>query len=154
MSLIEGRPSKISYRLKAAVRRTIDQAGGVSFVSEDLDVSAGYLSKCHSSHYPEQLRLDLVPRLEALAVSPIITETLADLQGYRTIRGAGAADGAATLADLARILSQVGSFSTSFATALEDRLIDAHERREINRRVEDLIRELRGVQAKVNGEEA
>ncbi len=146
-------PRKAGYMLKAAVRHAVTLAGGVNFVSQDLGISAGYLSKCHSPVYSEQhLRMDLVPPLEEMAGSPVITETLAKFQTFRLVRGDDLAAGNATLADLARILSQVGHFSTCFATALEDRIFDAHERRETNSRIEDLIRELRNVQSKVNGE--
>ncbi len=140
------------YRIKGAVRRAVTLAGGVSFAAEDIEVSVSGLSKCQSPNYPDHLRLDLVPRLEALSGSPLISETLAGLQGYRLVRGGDIETGIATLVDLARILARVGDFSTCFATSLEDQVVDAHERREINRQIEALVKELRTVQAKVNGE--
>ena len=141
-----------AYRIKGAVRRAVTLAGGASFAALDMEISISGLSKCQSPNYPDHLRLDLVPRLEALSGSPIVSETLAGLQGFRLVRGNDIDTGIATLGDLARILSRVGDFSTCFATSLEDQVVDAHERRAINSKIEDLVKELRTVQAKVNGE--
>ena len=57
---------KLTYELKAAVRRAVTLAGGGTFVAADLGLSPAMLSKVQSAQYEEQLRLSLVPDLEAL----------------------------------------------------------------------------------------
>ena len=143
---------KLAYELKAAVRRAVTLAGGGTFVAADLGLSAAMLSKVQSAQYEEQLRHSLVPDLEALAGSPVITEWLARQQGYRLVRIDETDRGlSATLADLTRILEQTGDFNTAFSGALADEIIDAHERRELNARIESVCAAFRCVQDKING---
>lgn len=144
-------PGDIGFVIKARVREAVRLGGGGTFISGKIGISVAHLSKVASPQYPDQLRPDLIPLIEREARSPVVTEALADMQGYRLVQGAKGQDGIATLDDLARLISTSGDFMSSFSSALADRVVDAHERRVLNKGMENLICELRKVQEKING---
>ena len=140
-----------AYMIKARLRDAVRLAGGGTFVAAKLGLSPGFLSKVQSPQYSEQIQPGLIPVIEAMAGSPIVTEGLAEAQGFRLVQGGAAAAGIATLEDLTRVIGQSGDFLTTFSDALADRVIDAHEQRELHTKIEDLIASLRGVQGKIRG---
>ena len=137
--------------VKARLREAVRLAGGPSFVAKKVGLSTGHMTKVTSPQYEEQIQPGLIPLIEDMAGSPVVTEGFAEMQGYRLLHGGIGQSGAATLKDLSRIINQSGDFLSTFSEALADQIIDAHERRTLNASVESLIGELRAVQAKING---
>ena len=140
----------ISYALKSATRRLVKLSGGAVAVADELAVSAGHLSRQQSPQYEDLLRLDQVVRLEAIAGVPAITEIMAAANGYRLVKSDDADEAPLTLDDLTRFLGRSGEFGTTFSGALADKVVDAHEGRQLNAQIEALVKELRAVQGKIN----
>lgn len=137
-----------AYMIKARLREAVRMAGGGSFVAGKIGLSAAHLSKVQSPHYAEQIRPDFLPVIERMAGSPVVTEGFAEAQGYRLALDL-AGEGTAGLQDLARLVRQTSSLTSTYTEALSDLDIDAHERRQLIPLFEEAIRELNGQLAKL-----
>lgn len=139
-------------KLKRAFHLLVELAGGVSLAENVTRVRAAALSKFGSLSDEQFAPIDVVLDLERSVGSPVVTNLLAEMQGYRTARGPAASGaGAPGLEDLARLVRESADVTTAFAAAAIDGRFDPHEVREINREIEENIVALRDLQSRIQG---
>ncbi|OAB57514.1 hypothetical protein AY599_23600 [Leptolyngbya valderiana BDU 20041] len=141
-------------RIKAATRRLVDLAGGVTSAEQITRVKAPALSKFGSVSDPQFMPVDVVADLEADIGSPVVTALLAGMQGYQLTSRAGRthnrAPHALGLPCVAAILENAAAMANQMNESLADGQVDAAEARRICAIAEEAIRHLRGIQARAN----
>lgn len=148
------RPSSDADRmqLKAAARRAVQLAGGVSSAEHITRVRAPALSKFQSPSDEQFMPADVILDIERDIGSPVVTATLAAMQGYRLVRddGAEGEGGVPGMAEMARLIKESADVTTALAEALEDGRIDRAEALGIAREVEENVLVLRRLQTLVD----
>ena len=126
--------------LKAATFRLVDMAGDGEFVGMTR-VKAPALSKYKAQHETDSfIPVDVVFDAELVAGTPVMTETLARLHGFRLVPLDGGAEAPAV--NLRDVLDAIDSDCARLKLCVRDSLADGHvdgaERREIARKIDQL----------------
>ncbi|MUZ63512.1 hypothetical protein [Agrobacterium vitis] len=143
--------------LKGATRLSIELAGSAECFQHATRVRAPALSNYASTgddNAEKFMPLDIVLEADLRAGSPVITEQLARLQGYRLVKDEPeAARSSLDLIDLLKMGSVVASLKQVVVEALDEngsggRSITTGESRDIGREGEKLIKEIREIMRK------
>lgn len=144
-----------AMQLKAATRRAIDMAGGSDSFEHVTRVRQGQLSKyglAGEEHAATFAPIDVALEADIEAGTPIITEMMAKLQGYRLVREkADEPETGLTHRDISVLNAELGDVSRLALEALEDGKVDARERRDLLSELADLKRQLAIVEGKLGG---
>lgn len=144
-----------SMQLKAATRRAIDMAGGSDAFEHVTRVRQGQLSKyglAGEDHAACFAPIDVALEADIEAGSPIITEMMAKLQGYRLVREtAELPDAGLTHRDISGLNAELGDVSRLALEALDDGKIDARERRDLLAELDGLKKQIALVEGKLGG---
>ena len=146
---------KQALTLKAATRRTVDMAGGGDAFQHVTRVKAGNLSKYGSNgeeNLDKFMPIDVAVEADLEANSPIIVSVMAEMLGYKLVPLAGggeAADCGLALADVLKIANEMGDVIRATTAALADGNVDAAERKEITREIDQAMQALKAVMRKV-----
>lgn len=150
---------KQGLTLKAAVRRSLDQAGGGDAFQHVTRVKANALSSYASANEDKAdkfMPIDVAVECDLEANSPIIVSGMAAMLGYKLIPtgvvGQGAENHHAVSArDALTIAREAADVVRAIDDATQDDAIDARERKDINREIDDLIKALQCVQRRIGG---
>ncbi|MBB4005828.1 hypothetical protein [Allorhizobium taibaishanense] len=138
--------------LKGATRRAIQMAGTAESFQHITRVGKAPLSNYASTsddNAEKFMPLDIVLEADLEAGSPVITEQLARLQGYRLVKDEPAAAAAKlNLMDLLSMDSVSNALKTVVVEALDDGHISTGEARDIGREGEKLIKKIREIMSK------
>jgi hypothetical protein len=145
------RASKDHHRqaLKLGSFRLIDMVGDGAFVPLTR-VKQPQLSRYKAQHEPDHfIPADVLLDAELAAGYPIMTETLARLQGFRLVAEEGDAASAASIRDVLETIEDgVARLRLATRAAIADGHVDGTEKQDIRRRIDELRRtlnELEGV---------
>lgn len=149
---------KQGLTLKAATRRALDQAGGGDAFQHVTRVRANALSSYASANEEKAdkfVPIDVAVECDIEANSPIIVSAMATMLGYKLVPcdavAATEVREAVTARDALRIAREAADVVRAIDDATEDDRVDARERKDINREIEDLIKVLRCVQRRTGG---
>ncbi|MUZ53057.1 hypothetical protein GOZ97_07565 [Agrobacterium vitis] len=143
--------------LKGATRRAVQMAGTAECFQHTTRVGKAPLSNYASTsedNAEKFMPLDIVLEADLEAGSPVITEQLARLQGYRLVKDEPeAAPASLDLIDLLKMDSVVSALKQVVVEALDEngsggRSITTGEGRDIGREGEKLIRNIREIMRK------
>lgn len=144
-----------AMQLKAATRRAIDMAGGSDSFEHVTRVRQGQLSKyglAGEEHAATFAPIDVALEADIEAGTPIITEMMAKLQGYRLVRDtADEPENGLTHRDISALNAELGDVSRLALEALEDGKVDARERKDLLAEIADLKRQISLVEGKLGG---
>lgn len=138
--------------LKAAIRRSLDQAGGGDAFQHVTRVKAAALSTYASANDDKAdkvMPVDVAVECDREAGSPIIISAMAAMVGYRLVACDGhvaASSETVSARDALRIAREAADVVRAIDDAAEDGVIDLAERRAINREIDDLVRALQCIQ--------
>lgn len=142
-------------KLKAATRFSVDGAGGSEEFQKATRVRQGQLSKyglAGDEHMETFMPIDVAVEADLEAGSPIITEMMAKLQGYRLVRDeAEAPEAGLTHRDISALNAEVGDVSRLAIEALDDGKVDAREKRDLMRELADLKAQIAVIEGKLGG---
>lgn len=142
-------------KLKAATRFSVDGAGGSEEFQKATRVRQGQLSKyglAGDEHMETFVPIDVAVEADLEAGSPIITEMMAKLQGYRLVRDeAEAPEAGLTHRDISALNAEVGDVSRLAIEALDDGKVDAREKRDLMRELTDLKAQIALIEGKLGG---
>ncbi|WP_313194627.1 phage regulatory CII family protein [Shinella zoogloeoides] len=144
--------------LKAATRRSLDQAGGGDAFHHVTRVRANALSSYASANEDKAdkfIPVDVAVECDMEANSPIIVAAMAAMLGYKLVP-CDAALGpvnpdAVTGRDALKVLRKAADVAQEIDEATQDDHIDAGERRSINREIDELVKTLQCVQRRIGG---
>ncbi|MBP0493047.1 phage regulatory CII family protein [Pararoseomonas indoligenes] len=134
-------PSSPDLAFKTLVRALVERVGGLDAAAACTRVRRAQLSNYQSLNVDDAfVPVDVIWRLERIAGEPLITQELANRAGYTIVAVEPIAEG-----ELAALLAKVGAESghvfSAFAEAMaDDGQVNAQERGEIARELQDLIR--------------
>ena len=141
--------------LKAATRRALDMAGGPESFQHATRVRQGQLSKYASpaeDHAESFMPLDIALEADLEAGTPIITEQLARMQGYRLVKAEEEPVGdKLSHRDLSALHAEFSDVVRVTHDALEDGHADASERRRISRELSELKKAIALIEGKIGG---
>lgn len=131
--------------LSAATNRALRDYGAANF-APSTRVREAQLSKYGNVHDDENfMPLDVVADLERALGTPVITEQLARLSGFRLVADE-AAGAAPSLSDVSAVADSKGRLLAALITALVDGHVDQHETRELLPMVRDAIGKLQALE--------
>lgn len=140
-------------KLKAATRFSVDGAGGSEEFQKATRVRQGQLSKyglAGDEHMETFVPIDVAVEADLEAGSPIITEMMAKLQGYRLVRDeAETPEAALTHRDISALNAEVGDVTRLAIEALDDGKVDAREKRDLMRELTDLKAQIAVIESKL-----
>ncbi len=140
-------------KLKAATRFSVDGAGGSEEFQKATRVRQGQLSKyglAGDEHMETFVPIDVAVEADLEAGSPIITEMMAKLQGYRLVRDeAEAPEAGLTHRDISALNAEVGDVTRLAIEALDDGKVDAREKRDLMRELTDLKAQIALIESKL-----
>lgn len=140
-------------KLKAATRFSVDGAGGSEEFQKATRVRQGQLSKyglAGDEHMETFVPIDVAVEADLEAGSPIITEMMAKLQGYRLVRDeAEAPEAGLTHRDISALNAEVGDVTRLAIEALDDGRVDAREKRDLMRELTDLKAQIAVIEGKL-----
>lgn len=140
-------------KLKAATRFSVDGAGGSEEFQKATRVRQGQLSKyglAGDEHMETFVPIDVAVEADLEAGSPIITEMMAKLQGYRLVRDeAGTPEAGLTHRDISALNAEVGDVTRLAIEALDDGKVDAREKRDLMRELTDLKAQIAVIESKL-----
>lgn len=140
-------------KLKAATRFSVDGAGGSEEFQKATRVRQGQLSKyglAGDEHMETFVPIDVAVEADLEAGSPIITEMMAKLQGYRLVRDeAEAPEAGLTHRDISALNAEVGDVTRLAIEALDDGKVDAREKRDLMRELTDLKAQIAVIESKL-----
>lgn len=153
------RPSsdKQRHSLKLAVARAVDLIGAGTVAAALTRVNPTMLSAYAGTdgQYAErQAPIDVVLDLELAAREPVVTRTLAALQGFELVRGAALPAGTAAgvdLADLARLHREAAEAVAAIMSGIADQKLTPAERKTILRELGELRQAIGAIEAKIEG---
>lgn len=150
---------KQGMTLKAATRRSLDQAGGGDAFQHVTRVKANALSSYASANEEKGstfMPVDVAVECDLEANSPIIVSAMAAMLGYKLVP---CDDGRAvtnresvTARDALRIAREAADVVRAIDEATQDDHIDARERRDINGEIDELVKVLQCVQRRIGGD--
>lgn len=150
---------KQGMTLKAATRRSLDQAGGGDAFQHVTRVKANALSSYASANEEKGstfMPVDVAVECDMEANSPIIVSAMAAMLGYKL---APCDEGRAsknretvTARDALRIAREAADVVRAIDEATQDDHIDARERRDINGEIDELVKVLQCVQRRIGGD--
>jgi len=140
-------------KLKAATRFSVDGAGGSEEFQKATRVRQGQLSKyglAGDEHMETFMPIDVAVEADLEAGSPVITEMMAKLQGYRLVRDeAEAPEAGLTHRDISALNAEVGDVTRLAIEALDDGKVDAREKRDLMRELTDLKAQIAVIEGKL-----
>ncbi|WWT40037.1 hypothetical protein [Nostoc phage Nsp-JY10] len=140
-------------KLKAATRFSVDGAGGSEEFQKATRVRQGQLSKyglAGDEHMETFVPIDVAVEADLEAGSPIITEMMAKLQGYRLVRDeAETPEAGLTHRDISALNAEVGDVTRLAIEALDDGKVDAREKRDLMRELTDLKAQIAVIESKL-----
>lgn len=140
-------------KLKAATRFSVDGAGGSEEFQKATRVRQGQLSKyglAGDEHMETFVPIDVAVEADLEAGSPIITEMMAKLQGYRLVRDeAETQEAGLTHRDISALNAEVGDVTRLAIEALDDGKVDAREKRDLMRELTDLKAQIAVIESKL-----
>ncbi|MFN3833754.1 MAG: hypothetical protein ACK4SQ_16130 [Allorhizobium sp.] len=140
-------------KLKAATRFSVDGAGGSEEFQKATRVRQGQLSKyglAGEEHMETFVPIDVAVEADLEAGSPIITEMMAKLQGYRLVRDeAETPEAGLTHRDISALNAEVGDVTRLAIEALDDGKVDAREKRDLMRELTDLKAQIAVIESKL-----
>lgn len=149
---------KQGLTLKAASRRSIDQAGGGDAFQHVTRVKAGALSKYATAGeetFDKFMPIDIAVECDLEANSPIIVSAMAAMLGYQLVPADGAATAnvaaPVTLIDALKIANEAADVVRTITEALDNGDVDALEKRTITREIDEAIKALQCVQRRIGG---
>ncbi|MBF2715699.1 hypothetical protein GOZ80_06090 [Agrobacterium vitis] len=138
--------------LKGATRRAVQMAGTAECFQHTTRVGKAPLSNYASTsedNAEKFMPLDIVLEADLEAGSPVITEQLARLQGYRLVKDEPeAAPSGLGFIDLLTMDSFAAALKTAVVEALDDGHISTGEARDIGREGERVIKKVREIMCK------
>ena len=149
------RPSTEQERLelKAATRRALQLAGRANAFALVTRVEGPVLSKYASpAEQTAFMPVDVVLDLEREAGSPVLTEILAAMQGFRLVPIGEGERQPVGYEDLARLNKESSDVVQSLANGLRDGDLDPAERRGTRQEIAENIAALRLVDRKLAGD--
>jgi len=121
-------------RIKAAQIALIARLGGIKYACQFTGLSNGQMGNYNNRDHPAIMTLQVITVLEAEAGAPLVTEAMAEVNGYRVSSpdgSGGVATAAAQVADVFRcnnaILGKVGTLAVAVADALDDGRLTSNE---------------------------
>lgn len=145
--------------LKAATRRSLDQAGGGDAFQHVTRVRANALSSYASANEDKAdkfMPVDVAIECDLEANSPIIVAAMAAMLGYKLVPCdavfATSDRESVTARDALRIAREAADVVRAIDEATQDNCIDARERRDINGEIDDLVKVLQCVQRRIGGD--
>ncbi|WP_421581111.1 phage regulatory CII family protein [Shinella sp. M31] len=147
---------KQGLTLKAATRRSLDQAGGGDAFQHVTRVKANALSSYASANDEKAdkfIPVDVAVECDIEANSPIIASAMAAMLGFKLVPLDGSDDHRQPVSarDALKIAREASEVVRAIDEATQDDVIDASERKDINREIDDLIKALQCVQRRVGG---
>lgn len=137
-------------QLKRITQRAIAMAGGPASFALVTRVPSSSLSKYAAMHEVASfIPLDVASDLQKDIGAPVIAEALAAPMGFKCVPANTATPQPLGYQDIRQLNREAFELSESVSSALEDGVIDVHERREILDACEELIAVVRAIQAKV-----
>jgi hypothetical protein len=136
-------------RLKAASRNVVTHAGTAAQLSAVTRVSESQINKYVGQPYPDFMPLDVVLDAELAAGAPIITQTLAAIQGYRLVPIDGPVNAPISARDAVSMVKGATDAAGVIFAATEDNFVDEGEKREIERKLISLVLNLQDVLMRV-----
>lgn len=144
--------------LKAATRRSLDQAGGGDAFQHVTRVRANALSSYASPNEDKAdkfIPVDVAVECDLEANSPIIIAAMAAMLGYKLVPCDAALapvnPDAVTGRDALKVMRKAADVAQEIDEATQDDHIDAAERRAINREIDELVKTLQCVQRRIGG---
>lgn len=137
--------------LSAATNRALREYGAANF-APSTRVKEAQLSKYGNVQDDENfMPVDVVADLERALGTPVITEQLARLSGFRLVADEG--DGEApSLADVGDVADSKGKLLAGLISALLDGFVDQQEKRELLPMVRDSISKLQALEKGLIGD--
>lgn len=149
---------KQGMTLKAATRRSLDQAGGGDAFQHVTRVKANALSSYASANDEKAdkfMPVDVAVECDMEANSPIILSAMAAMLGYKLVPCDGAASAAVSAPvngrDALRIAREAADVVRAIDEATQDDHIDARERKDITSEIDELVKVLQCVQRRIGG---
>lgn len=123
--------------LKDVTRRAIDLAGGSTRFAPVARVKKAQLSKyCSLSEKDAFIRADIILEHFYETGSPMLLEHLARLAGFKLVLlGDEDLREPVGISDLLDVSRQTGDVQQALGAALEDGVVDMHERREVRKQI-------------------
>lgn len=150
---------KQGMTLKAATRRSLDQAGGGDAFQHVTRVKANALSSYASANEEKGstfMPVDVAVECDMEANSPIIVSAMAAMLGYKLVpcdEGRTVTNReTVTARDALRIAREAADVVRAIDEATQDDHIDARERRDINGEIDELVKVLQCVQRRIGGD--
>lgn len=151
MRTISDRQGKM---LKGAMLRSLTMAGGGAVVQHSTRINEKTLSKQASGsedHEKTFTGIDVAVEIDMLAGTPVITAMMAEMLGYQLVPIEGGSHVADALAarDAIQLMTEAMDAVTVISAAVSDNHMDAAERRDVMRELEDLLKIARHLQQRV-----
>jgi hypothetical protein len=138
--------------IKAVTRQAMRDAGGVEVFASVAGVGKATLSKYGSISEPDSfIRADIMLAHARELGAPMLIEHIARMAGYRLVPIDGGPDGGVSIADVTALATDGGAVLHKLSSALEDGVIDPHEKREIRASISRKITTLHRIDRKVAG---
>ncbi|WP_313613436.1 hypothetical protein [Agrobacterium sp.] len=135
--------------LKATVGRLLRQVGA-SNVAKESRVGEAHLSRYVSPREKDFMPLDVLADVERIAGYPLVTEFMAELNGYRLVASEAEVD-APDMEDVSRLADTKGKLLSALITSFLDGKIDAHERRALLPLLDDAIAQMQELRSGLIG---
>lgn len=149
---------KQGMTLKAATRRSLDQAGGGDAFQHVTRVKANALSSYASANEDKAdkfMPVDVAVECDIEANSPIIVSAMAAMLGYRLVpcdaERAPVVAAPVSGRDALRIAREAADVVRAIDEATQDDHIDARERKDITGEIDELVKALQCVQRRIGG---
>lgn len=149
---------KQGMTLKAAIRRSLDQAGGGDAFQHVTRVKANALSSYASANEEKGstfMPVDVAVECDMEANSPIIVSAMAAMLGYKLVpcdEGRTVSNReSVTARDALRIAREAADVVRAIDEATQDDHIDARERKDITGEIDELVKLLQCVQRRIGG---
>ncbi|WEZ84599.1 hypothetical protein P6U16_08505 [Rhizobium sp. 32-5/1] len=141
--------------LKGAMLRGLTMAGGGAVVQHSTRINEKTLSKQASGsddHEKTFTAIDVAVEIDMLAGTPVITAMMAEMLGYQLVpveTGSHVADALAAR-DAIQLMSEAMDAVKVINAAVSDNHLDAAERRDVMRELEELLKLARHLQQRVS----